>query len=584
MTTPAIVRIAGSLVEARPLRASLYELAYVGDRSLLGEVIRQTEDLATLQVYEDTTGLSLGEPVAVTGSTLAVTLGPGLLGSILDGVGRPLARVAEGTGDFISPGVRAETLDHTQRWPFTAQVIPGTAVQGGDVLGVVPERPGIDHRILVPPGVRGVVKQLVSGEYAVDEAIGELEDGTLLFLSQRWPVRAPRPSAARLSAERPFITGQRVFDLLFPVAEGGACVVPGGFGTGKTIVQQSLAKFADADVVVYVGCGERGNEMTDVLTEFPALVDPRTGRPVMDRAVLIVNTSNMPVAAREASIYLGVTVAEYYRDMGYRVALMVDSTSRWAEALRELGARLQEMPGEEGYPTYLASRLGQFLERAGRVTALGAPTRQGAVTIIGAISPPGGDFSEPVTQASLRVAGAMWALDASLAHQRHYPAVDWDTSFSLYAARVSPWFAEHGGEDWELLRSSLIRLLQRERELRDIASLVGPEALEDKDKLVMDVAAMVRETILRQNAFHPHDAFSTIAKTYALAAAAVRLHRSAAAALERGTPLARLELAPVRRAIAAVRDGADRDVASLAVAAVAAADGVLPPTAGGTSR
>ncbi len=584
MTAARIVRIAGSLVEARPLQASLYELAYVGDRSLLGEVIRQSGDLATLQVYEDTTGLCLGEPVSVTGNTLAVTLGPGLLGSILDGVGRPLARVAEATGDFIAPGVRAPTLDQAKRWHFERQAEIGTSVKGGDVLGVVVERPGIDHRILVPPGVEGVLTQLASGDYAVDEVVGTLDNGTPLRLAQPWPVRAPRPSAARLAAERPFITGQRVFDLLFPVAEGGACVVPGGFGTGKTIVQQSLAKFADADVVVYVGCGERGNEMTDVLSEFPALIDPRTGRPVMDRAVLIVNTSNMPVAAREASIYLGVTIAEYYRDMGYRVALMVDSTSRWAEALRELGARLQEMPGEEGYPTYLASRLGQFLERAGRVTALGAPARQGAVTIIGAISPPGGDFSEPVTQASLRVAGAMWALDASLAHQRHYPAVDWDASFSLYGTRVSPWFATHGGADWDALRSSLVRLLQRERELRDIASLVGPEALEDKDKLAMDVAAMVRETILRQNAFHPHDAISSVQKTHAMAAAAVRLHRAATTALERGTTLARLNLAPARRALAALRDGADEQVESLAAVAVAAADDVVPAGAGGPSR
>ncbi|HMN10192.1 MAG TPA: V-type ATP synthase subunit A [Gemmatimonadaceae bacterium] len=573
-----ITRIAGSLVEATPLTGSLYELAFVGTRRLLGEVIRQEGSRATLQVYEDTTGLALGEPVATTGGSLGVTLGPGLLGSVLDGVGRPLARVAAATGDFITPGATAATLDEDARWTFAPRVAAGDTVRAGDVLGTVDEKPGLPHRILVPHGVEGVVRRLEAGAYTVRDAVGELEDGTPLRLSHAWPVRVPRPFHRRLPPSRPFITGQRVFDLLFPVAEGGACIVPGGFGTGKTIVQQSLAKFAEADVVVYVGCGERGNEMTDVLTEFPALIDPRTARPVMDRAVLVVNTSNMPVAAREASIYLGVTIAEYYRDMGYRVALMVDSTSRWAEALREMAARLQEMPGEEGYPTYLASRLGQFMERAGRVQAAGAPERHGAVTIIGAISPPGGDFSEPVTQAALRVAGAMWALDASLAHQRHYPAVDWDTSFSLFASHVRDHFAEAGGSDWDALRAEMVALLQRERELRDIASLVGPDALEDADRLAMDVAALVREVILRQNAFHPNDAVSSVARTYALASVAVALHRAATDALADGVPLARLDLVAPRRALAALRDGDEGDVAALAAAAREALREVAPRT------
>lgn len=571
-----ITRISGSLVEASPLTASLYELAFVGNRRLLGEVIRQAGTLATLQVYEETTGLALGEPVTTTGNTLGVTLGPGLLGSVLDGVGRPLARVAAATGDFIAPGASASTLDDGARWRFEPGVAEGATVSAGDVLGTVDEKPGLPHSILVPHGVKGVVRRLTAGTYTVRDAIGELADGTPLTLAHAWPVRVPRPFQRRLSPSRPFITGQRVFDLLFPVAEGGACIVPGGFGTGKTIVQQSLAKFADADVVVYVGCGERGNEMTDVLTEFPALIDPRTSRPVMDRAVLVVNTSNMPVAAREASIYLGVTVAEYYRDMGYRVALMVDSTSRWAEALREMAARLQEMPGEEGYPTYLASRLGQFMERAGRVEATGMPARQGAVTIIGAISPPGGDFSEPVTQAALRVAGAMWALDASLAHQRHYPAVDWDTSFSLFGPHVREYFADAGGSDWDALRAEVVALLQRERELRDIASLVGPEALEDADRLAMEIAALVREVILRQNAFHPNDAVSSIPRTYALASKAVALHRAATAALAAGVPLSNLDLAPARRALAALRDGDEADLGSLVAAAHEAADAVAP--------
>ncbi|MDE3129339.1 MAG: V-type ATP synthase subunit A, partial [Gemmatimonadota bacterium] len=536
----AVTRIAGALVEARPCAPALYELAYVGDRRLLAEVVRLEHETATLQVYEDTTGLRLGAPVECAGVTLTAQLGPGLLGAVLDGVGRPLARVAEATGDFIAAGAAADTLDPDDVWAFTPAVAPGAEVAPGDTLGTVPERLGFTHRILVPPTVRGRVTRLDAGSYRVGQPVGALDDGTALFLAHRWPVRAARPVAARLGYERPFVTGQRVFDLFFPVAEGGNAAVPGGFGTGKTIIEQSLARHAEADIIVYVGCGERGNEMTDVLTEFPALVDPRTGRALMERAVLIANTSNMPVAAREASIYFGATVAEYFRDQGCRVALMIDSTSRWAEALREMAARLQEMPGEEGYPTYLASRLGQFFERAGRARALGAPAREGAVTIIGAVSPPGGDFSEPVTQASLRVAGAMWALDPALAHQRHFPAVDWETSYSLYVERIGAWFAEQGGAAWARVRAGLMSLLQRERELRDIASLVGPDALEDADRLTMDCAAMVREIVLRQNAFHPHDARSSVAKTYALAATALEAREAGAAALAAGVPIAAL--------------------------------------------
>lgn len=570
----SIIRVAGALVEARPLSGALYELAFVGSRRLLGEIVRQDGDVATIQVYEDTNGLALGEPVVPAGTALTAHLGPGLLGAVLDGIGRPLARLAEAAGDFIGEGSDAPTLDPTARWAFEPAVAAGATVEGGDILGTVEEKPGIVHAVLVPPEVSGTIGRLDAGSFGVEDAIGALEDGTALHLAQRWPIRLPRPVAQRLAMRRPFVTGQRVFDLLFPVAEGGACAVPGGFGTGKTIIEQSLARFADADIIVYVGCGERGNEMTDVLTEFPALIDPRTGRPVMDRSVLIVNTSNMPVAAREASIYLGVTIAEYYRDQGKRVALMVDSTSRWAEALREMGARLQEMPGEEGYPTYLASRLSQFFERAGYVRARGRPDREGAVTIIGAISPPGGDFSEPVTQAALRVTGAMWALDAALAHQRHYPAVDWDTSFSLYAGQVAGWFAEAGGADWEALRRELVALLQRERELRDIAGLVGPDALEDQDRFAMDGAFVVRDVVLRQNAFHPHDARSSVARTYGMAAAAVTLLHAGRDALAAGVPAARLDLAAARRALVALRDAPDADVADRARAARAAAAAV----------
>ena len=575
-----IVRVAGALIEARPLEGALYELALVGTNRLLGEIVRQSGDTATIQVYEETSGLALGEPVEAMGTALAAQLGPGLLGSVLDGTGRPLARLAEAAGDFIGAGLAASTLDSARTWQFEPALEAGAAVEGGDILGTVEEREGLTHAVLVPPGLKGTLASITAGAFTVEDQIGALKDGTPLHLAHRWPIRVPRPIAQRLATKRPFVTGQRVFDLLFPVAEGGACAVPGGFGTGKTIIEQSLARFADADIIVYVGCGERGNEMTDVLTEFPALVDPRTGRPVMDRSVLIVNTSNMPVAAREASIYLGVTVAEYYRDQGRRVALMIDSTSRWAEALREMGARLQEMPGEEGYPTYLASRLSLFFERAGYARARGKPDREGAVTIIGAVSPPGGDFSEPVTQAALRVTGALWALDASLAQQRHYPAVDWDTSFSLYADQVAGWFAEAAGADWDEIRRYLVALLQRERELRDIASLVGPDALEDEDRFVMNVAWIVRDVLLRQSAFHPHDSRSSVDKTYAMASAAVLAGQKGREALAQGVPTARLDLDRVRQALVALRDAPGPEVADRSRearhAALAVAGGITP--------
>jgi len=566
-----LVRISGSLVEAVPLeQAALYELVRVGERGLLGEVIRVAGDRGTIQVYEDTNGLRLGEPVAPTGRALTAHLGPGLLGAVLDGVGRPLGAVAAAVGDFIVPGVSAETLDPTRRWTFAPALAPGAAVAGGDVLGEVEERPGIAHRVLVPPGVAGTVAELAAGSYTVREPIGRLDDGTPLFLGHRWPVREPRPAARRLPAREPFLTGQRVFDFLFPVALGGSVAVPGGFGTGKTVIEQSLAKYAAADVVVYIGCGERGNEMAEVLEEFPRLADPRTGRPLLDRTVLVVNTSNMPVAAREASVYLGVTIAEYYRDMGYRVAVMADSLSRWAEALREIAARLQEMPGEEGYPTYLGNRLGKFFERAGYVEALGRPARTGAVTLIGAISPPGGDLSEPVTQAALRVAGALWALDPALAHQRQFPAVDWETSYSLQAEALGPWFAEAAGRDWPAIRRDLLELLQRDRELREIAGLVGPEALQDRDRLVLEAAAALRDCVLGQSAYDPHDAYSPMEKTYRLAALAHAFHQAGLRALDAGASFEQLDLRPAQRALAALRRAAPGAVAAAAAAAARA--------------
>ncbi len=557
MTEARIIRVAGAIAEAQPLGdAALYELVEVGERRLLGEVIRIQDDIATIQVFEETSGLALHEPVRRTGSSLMTRLGPGLLGSILDGVGRPLTGLAERSGDFMAPGMTLPTLDPDARWSFAPTVAVGANVSGGDVLGEVEERPGMVHRVLLPPGSTGRIADIKQGTFTVAEAIGSLSDGTALTLSQPWAIRQRRPFANHLPGDRPFITGQRVFDLLFPVVEGGSVAVPGGFGTGKTVIEQSLAKYAKADIMVYIGCGERGNEMAEVLHDFSRLTDPETGRSIMDRTILIVNTSNMPVAARDASVYLGMTIAEYYRDMGYHVAVLADSLSRWAEALREIAARLQEMPGEEGYPTYLANRMSRLYERAGRVESLGTPARTGAVTFISAISPPGGDFAEPVTQASLRVVGALWALDPSLAHQRQFPAVDWDVSYSLYADGTREWFSKEGGADWSELRVETVRLLQRDRELREIAGLVGVDALEDEDRLVLEGARIAREFLIGQNAFHPHDAFSSVEKTYQLVKMLWAFMQTGETALKEGAGFEKLDLAAVRVAFGAVKTAA----------------------------
>lgn len=566
-----ITRVTGALVEVSPLRGvALYELARVGVGELLGEVIRLEGDTATIQVYEDTSGLRVGEPVQPTGEPLVVELGPGLLGSILDGVARPLELVAAEAGDFIRPGVTVPTLDPERVWSFTPGVVVGQAVGPGDMLGVVEERAGRELPILVPPEAGGVVAEVAAGSFTVSVPVVRLEDGSALSLAHRWPVRQPRPVAQRLPTGPPFITGQRVFDFFFPITEGGSVSVPGGFGTGKTVIEQSLARHAAADVVVYVGCGERGNEMADVLNEFPQLVDPHTGRSIMDRTVLVVNTSNMPVAAREASVYLGMTIAEYFRDLGYRVAVMADSLSRWAEALREIGSRLQEMPGEEGYPTYLGNRLGKLYERAGRAVPLGSPEREGVITLISAVSPPGGDFSEPVTQASLRVCGALWALDPALAHQRQFPAVDWETSYTLYAEETRDWFAERVAPDWPALRATMFELLQRERELREIAGLVGPEALQDKDRLLLSTAHLIREIVLGQSAYDPNDAASPVEKTYRLASLSYRLYETALAALEAGIGFEELDLEPARRALANFRNATPAEATDWAEATEAA--------------
>ncbi|HHB89754.1 MAG TPA: V-type ATP synthase subunit A [Anaerolineae bacterium] len=519
-----ITRVSGPVVEARGLKgALLYHVAWVGPERLIGEIIRLAGDVATIQVYEDTSGLKVGDEVWDTGAPLWVELGPGLLGGIFDGVQRPLPLLTQPDDQgrpqepYIARGVILPALDRQQRWPFTPAVNDGDHVEPGDLLGTVPETPHFHHRILVPPDYPpGRVEGLRSGEFRVREVIGHLipDNGgprRPLRLSHRWPVRKPRPIRRRLDPNIPLITGQRVIDTLFPIAKGGTAIIPGGFGTGKTVTEQSLAKWADADIVVYIGCGERGNEMTEVLVEFPELKDPRTGGPLMHRTVLIANTSNMPVAAREASIYTGVTIAEYFRDQGLDVALMADSTSRWGEALREVSGRLEEMPGEEGYPAYLASRLAGFYERAGLVETLGQEPRQGSVTIIGAVSPPGGDFSEPMTQNSLRLVGAFWALDVNLARRRHFPAIDWIASFTHY--HLDDWFRDHVDALWPELRAQAQRLLQEERELEEIVQLVGSDALGDPEKVILDTGYLLREAFLQQSAFSD-DAFCPLEKQF----------------------------------------------------------------------
>ena len=560
-----LTRVVGALARARGMReAVLGELVRVGDARLLAEVLRVGGDEATLQVFEDTSGLALEGDTEAEGTPLAIDLGPGLLGSVLDGIGRPLGALAEASGDFVKPGARGDAVDRASRWEFRPEKAVGDRVEPGDVLGTVEERRGFVHRILVPPDVRGVLRAIRSGTVSASEAIAELEDGTPLPLVQRWPVRRPRPVAERVASKRPVLTGQRIFDFLFPVAEGGTVAVPGGFGTGKTVIEQSLAKYAEADVVVYVGCGERGNEMAEVLHDFGCLCDPRTGCPVLDRTVLVVNTSNMPVGAREASIDLGLTIAEYFRDQGLRVAVMADSLSRWAEALREIGSRMQEMPGEEGYPTYLASRTAKLHERAGRARCLGSPERVGSVTLFAAVSPPSGDFSEPVTQACLAVAGALWALDASLAQQRQFPAVDAGASYSLYAEATEEWFCSEVDARWSKTRDALLALLQRDGELREVAAVVGRDALEDRDRLLLASAALAREVVLGQSAYDPNDAYSPPNKTHDLARGVLDVHERADEALARGATFEDLELDPMRRALVALRDAPSSEAAARA--------------------
>jgi V/A-type H+-transporting ATPase subunit A len=550
-----IVRVSGPTVAARNMgEARMHHRVKVGEAGLLGEVIRLEADLATIQVYEDTTGLRLGERVIDVGEPILVELGPGLLTSVFDGVQRPLGAIRRHRGDFIVRGVSVPSLDRARRWEFRPAVKPGDRVEPGEVIGTVPEAGRIEHRVMVPPGCGGRLAKVFEGGQTVIDPVAVLENGTAIKMMQRWPVRTPRPFRRRLPPTLPFITGQRVFDLLFPLATGATAIVPGGFGTGKTVVEQTLAKHAESDVIVFVGCGERGNEMTEVLSDFPTLLDPRTGRPIMERTVLIVNTSNMPVAAREASVYTGITIAEYYRDMGYRVALMADSISRWAEALREISSRLEEMPGEEGYPTYLATRLAGFYERGGRVVCLGDGEREGTVTIVSAVSPPGGDFSEPVTQSSQRIAGVLWALDPDLAHRRHFPAVDWRKSYSLYAGTVDEWFRDHVSAEWPALRSEMMGLLQREEELQEIVQLVGIESLQDQERIVLLVSGMLREDFLRQSAFSENDAASHPEKTYYMLKAILSFHSLCKELLGKGTPVEKVLALPIREELGRMKE------------------------------
>lgn len=516
METGKIVKVSGPLIVAEGMsQCKMYDVVHVSEKKLIGEVIELRGDRASIQVYEETSGLGPGENVYSTGAPLSVELAPGLIEGIYDGIQRPLAKLKEVAGNRIERGVYLPAVDHEKKWTFEPKVTVGDSVESGSVLGVVQENVLVLHKIMTPYGVKGVVKEIKQGDFTVDETICvvETEKGDVnVAMLQKWPVRKGRPYREKLSPKAPLVTGQRVIDTLFPIAKGGVAAVPGPFGSGKTVVQHQLAKWADADIIVYVGCGERGNEMTDVLNEFPTLIDPKSGQPLMKRTVLIANTSDMPVAAREASIYTGITIAEYFRDMGYSVAIMADSTSRWAEALREMSGRLEEMPGEEGYPAYLSSRLAEFYERAGIVKVLGQENTVGSITAIGAVSPPGGDLSEPVSQATLRIVKVFWGLSASLAYKRHFPAVDWLTSYSLYAERLGDWYTNNVDEEWMKLRAKCMRILQEEAQLDEIVRLVGMDALSPENRLTMETAKSIREDYLHQNAFHEVDTFSSLRK------------------------------------------------------------------------
>ena len=555
MSKGVIRKVAGPLVIAEGMRnANMSDVVRVSSKRLIGEIIEIHGDQASIQVYEETSGLGPGEPVESTGVPMSVELGPGLIGSIYDGIQRPLDDIMRVTGgNLLNRGVEVPSLKRDRRWEFVPAAAAGDQVSGGDIIGTVQETEVVNHKIMVPPGMKGTLTAVFPGEHTVEDTVAVITDETgkeqPVSLMQRWPVRRGRPYQRKLSPQMPLVTGQRVIDTLFPIAKGGVAAVPGPFGSGKTVVQHQLAKWADADIVVYIGCGERGNEMTDVLNEFPELKDPKTGKSLMARTVLIANTSDMPVAAREASIYTGITIAEYFRDMGYSVALMADSTSRWAEALREMSGRLEEMPGEAGYPAYLGSRLAQFYERAGRVISLGKEGREGALSVIGAVSPAGGDTSEPVTQATLRIVKVFWSLDSDLAYKRHFPAINWLSSYSLYVDTLEKWFNAQVNESWTSLRAEIMKLLQEEAELNEIVQLVGMDALSAPDRLKLEAARSIREDFLHQNAFHETDTYTSLTKQYRMMELILDYYRKAGAALNQGASIDRLVSLPVRENI-----------------------------------
>ena len=553
MTEGTITKVAGPLVIAEGMRdADMFDVVRVSDKKLIGEIIEMHGDKASIQVYEETAGLGPGEKVVSTGKPLSVELGPGLIGSIFDGIQRPLAEIMKVSGTNLQRGVEVPALSREKKWHFTPEKKVGDLVVGGDTVGTVQETAIVSHKIMLPNKMSGKIVEIAEGDYTVEDTVYkvETEKGIVeLTLMQSWPVRVGRPYKRKLSPDIPLVTGQRVIDTLFPIAKGGVAAVPGPFGSGKTVVQHQLAKWAAADIIVYIGCGERGNEMTDVLNEFPELKDPRTGNSLMERTVLIANTSDMPVAAREASIYTGITIAEYFRDMGYTVALMADSTSRWAEALREMSGRLEEMPGEEGYPAYLGSRLAQFYERAGRVIVNGGEETEGALSVIGAVSPPGGDISEPVSQATLRIVKVFWGLDSSLAYKRHFPAINWLTSYSLYADSLSDWFNKNVKTDWYKLRGRLMALLQEEAELEEIVKLVGMDALSAPDRLKLEAARSIREDYLHQNAFDDTDTYTSLNKQYLMMELILAFYDKSAEGLDKGAAIEKIVSMPSRERI-----------------------------------
>lgn len=567
MAEGRIIKVSGPLVVAEGMsQAKMYEVVRVSDKRLIGEIIELRGDKASIQVYEETTGLGPGEPVYLTGAPLSVELGPGLIEAIYDGIQRPLDVLVAKVGDRITRGVEAFSLDREKKWSFVPVVERGALVQEGDIIGTVQETVVVNHKIMIPPGINGKLVEIKAGDFTVTDVVAKVETANgikEITMMQKWPVRKGRPYKEKLSPTQLMSTGQRVIDTFFPVSKGGTACIPGPFGSGKTVVQHQLAKWADADIIVYVGCGERGNEMTDVLMEFPELHDPRTGETLMKRTVLVANTSDMPVAAREASIYTGITIAEYFRDMGYSVAIMADSSSRWAEALREISGRLEEMPGEEGYPAYLGTRLADFYERAGRVIALGSDNREGALTAVGAVSPPGGDLSEPVTQATLRIVKVFWGLDASLAYRRHFPAINWLTSYSLYTERLSEYFAEAVTPEFNKLRIECMRFLQEEAELEEIVRLVGVDALSPKDQLTMETARSIREDYLHQNAFHEVDTYTSLQKQYLMMKAIIKFDEVARLQMEQGISIKKILADPLREQIARIKYLAETDLAKI---------------------